>query len=225
MELNGKIYGIPVEGTELLRHGNAPRRSKADRNQMAWYECTRCGEFKSIRAQSVRPGTTVTCGCKSRKQFIEHFEQRAANLPTATQRRIFELARHRSPRKRLNAWELANKFKLTKYIIDFVIAARCAALRAIAKVGNVVMNALSRREFDWVQRFQLYREGRAYSAERDNFLASLHWRDREAYLAAERKSLAESAGVDIHPLLQGPEVDVEWDWHALPLSEWNATRR
>ena len=140
---------------------------------MAWYECTRCGEFKSIRAQSVRPGTTVTCGC-SRKQFIEAFQQRAANLPTATQRRIFELARHRSPRK-LSPIEVANKFKLTKYIIDFVIAARCAALRAIAKVGNVVMNALSRRELDWVQRFQLYREGR-HSAERDNFLASLHWR-------------------------------------------------
>jgi hypothetical protein len=225
LELNGKTYGIPVEGTELLRHGNAPRRSTSDRNQMAWYECTRCGEFKSIRAQSVRPGTTVTCGCKGRRQFIEHFEQRAANLPIATQKRIFELARHRSPRKRLSPWELANKFKLTKYVIDFVIAARCAALRAIAEVGNIVMNALSRREFDWVRRFQLWKEECARSDDRNAFLAGLHWRDREAYLAAELKAMSVSTAVDIHPLLQDPEADVEWGWHPLPFPVLSEARR
>ena len=194
MELNGKIYGIPVEGTELLRHGNAPRRSKADRNQMAWYECTRCGQFKSIRAQSVRPGTTVTCGCKAASSSL--------NISNSEQPTCLLLPRggylnsHVTalPGSVSTAWELANKFKLTKYVIDFVIAARCAALRAIAEVGSIVMNALSRREFDWVRRFQLWREERACSDDRNAFLAGLHWRDREAYLAAEHKALSGANG-------------------------------
>jgi len=200
MEMNGIHYGIPVAGTRLIRHGDAPRRSATDRNQMAWYECANCGAFKMIRVQSVKPGTTISCGCVGRKQFIIHHEQRAANLPQATQNAIFKLARHPNKKKRKGVYFLAKMFKVSTYIIDFVVAARCASLRALKGAGETALRGLNWVSRKWAEKsirwanFDL--AGERMKADRDAYLAALpHWRDRDAYLAAEAAKAAEDAQI------------------------------
>ena len=188
--MNGKTYGTVVAGTSLLRHGKAPRQTPADRNQMAWFECARCGTFKAIRVQSVRLGITVSCGCKGRKQFISHFEQRAANIAPAVQASIFKLAQHPNKKRRLDVYSLAKKFKLSKYTVDFIIAARCKALRALEALGDAAQRGLTRVErlwMSWTAKWNgIMADRRKERADRKAFLASLpHWRDRDAYIAAE----------------------------------------
>jgi hypothetical protein len=206
MELDGKTYGTAVAGTMLLRHGDGPRRSATDRNRMAWYECANCGAFKMIRVQSVKPGTTISCGCVGRKQFIDHFEQRAANLPARTQSEIFKLARTGNKKKRLCIYYLMRRFKLSKYVIDFVIAAKCKALRALKGAHDAVINARARVERQWIHWSQkwYYRDpvGEKMRADREAFLAGLpHWRDRDAYLAAEAAENARIIALQFkHPM-------------------------
>ncbi len=237
MEMNGISYGVPVPGTDLIRHGNAPRKSSTDRNQMAWYECTRCrkynegSNFKMIRVQSVRPGHTVSCGCKGSKQFSDYMQQRAANIPVDTQRLVFKLATR--ARKRLSRSRLAEKFKMSKYLIDFIIAARCAVLRTVVQVGKLAKNilhglgGLSKLEFAWAARFeeQVSMEELARRIEgmsEEEFLAPLHWRDRYAYKAmvcAEQAVLAKQAteeGWNFHALLQDPTADVQIGFRQRP---------
>jgi hypothetical protein len=211
MEINGNTYGVPVEGTELLRHGNAPRRCPADSNRMAWFECTRCGEFKAIRVQSVKPGTTVSCGCKGRRQFIEHYQQRAENLPVATRNQIFDLAHHRNKRKRMKVFELVRKFNLPKYVIDFVIAAKCATLRVLACAGKAAIEALEAPALFWVESYMLLRSTSRYWETYTAQLDAMHWRDRTAYLAAEKKV---NASVDYAAIMKSlrddPLIEVEF---------------
>jgi hypothetical protein len=188
--MNGITYGTPIAGSFLLRHGNAPRQNPADRNQMAWFECSRCGTFKAIRVQAVRLGITVSCGCKGRKEFIAHFEKRAANIAPAVQEAIFKLARHPNKKRRLGVYALAKKFKLSRYVIDFIIAAKCAVLRALEGAGDAALrgiNWVERRWLGWTTKWNgMMKDTRKERADRAAFLAALpHWRDRDAYLAAE----------------------------------------
>jgi hypothetical protein len=188
--MNGINYGTPIPGSSLLRHGKAPRQTPADRNLMAWYECARCGTFEAIRCRTVRLGITVSCGCKGRKQFILHHEQRAANISPIIASAIFRLARHVNKKKRLGVYALAKKFRLSMYVIDFVIAARCKALRALEALGDEARRGMNRVEKCWVN-WRAKWDGmmadiRKERADRAAFLAALpHWRDRDAYLAAE----------------------------------------
>ena len=217
MELDGKTYGTPVTGTMLLRHGDGPRRSATDRNRMAWYECVNCGAFKMIRVQSVKPGTTISCGCVGRKQFIDHFEQRVANLPASTQREIFKLAHHPNRKKRLKWWHLTKRFKLPKYVIDFVIAAKCKALRALQGAHDSVVHGLSRVERGWIDWYLKWFTPDPIAAGRKAFLAGLpHWRDRDAYLAAEAAERARTYALQLmtskqlRELLENENTEVEF---------------
>ena len=226
MILNGKLYGTPVAGTNLVRHGDAPRRCAADRNRQGWFECTMCGEFKTIRVQDVKPGTTVSCGCVGRKQFITHYEQRAANLPTHTQEKIFSLAHHPSSKKRVTAFELAKRFKLAKYVIDFIIAARCRVLKSMALAGHAVVNVLSRIEARWMKWTSIWQSNRMDRDNRRQFLDGLNWRNRGAYLEAERAENAANraacAGISedtVRALICDPASEVEFVRWA-PLSGW-----
>ena len=214
--MNGINYGTPVPGSSLLRHGKAPRQSPADRNQMAWFECARCGTFKAIRVQSVRLGITVSCGCKGRRQFIEHHEQRAANIAPAAQEAIFKLARHPNRKKRLDVYSLAKKFKMSRYIIDFVIAAKCQALRALEGAGDAARRGMNRVERCWL-RWTMKRNGilmdlRKMRADRAAFLAALpHWRDRDAYLAAEAADDKRRMGAPVADALRASWQDLDAD--------------
>jgi hypothetical protein len=138
----------------------------------------------------VRPGITISCGCVGRKQFIDYHEQRAANISSVVQNSIFKLARHPNKKKRLGVYFLAKKFKLSGYIVDFVIAAKCAALRALKGAGDAALRGLNWVSRRWLRRSEEWDNydlsGRKMKADRKAFLSALpHWRDRDAYLAAE----------------------------------------
>ena len=225
MILNGKTYGTPVAGTNLVRHGDAPRRCASDRNRQAWFECD-CGEFKAIRVQDVKPGVTISCGCVGRKRFITHYEQRAANLPAHTQQRIFDLSRHPSRKKRLTVFELVKKFKLAKYTVDFIIAARCRVLKSMALTGHAVVKILSRIQARWMKWTSIGQENLMDRDNRTHFLNGLHWRERRAYMDVEKVAnaalLAAQAGIDqdhVRALILDPESVIEFvRW--TPLSAW-----
>jgi hypothetical protein len=154
MKLNGKTYGVPIVGTELIKHGNAPRRCPSDPNRMGWFECRRCGEFKAIRVQSVMQGATKSCGCKGRRQAIAHDQQRADNLLAApTPELTSDLAGRPHHWKQSPIYALAEKCKPAKSVIDFVGAAQGAILRVMARAGKVVFNALQWPAYYYVSHY------------------------------------------------------------------------
>lgn len=233
MIVNGKQFGTPVEGTHVLRHGDAPRRSPADRNKMAWYECTcdsacDCDKFFCCRVADVKAGKQVSCGCVGRKQFTRHFEQRAANLLTAVKNEIFNLT-HKSHRRwnrntrRFGRWTerisraaVARRFKLEKYVVDFVIADRCRLIRAVAKLGKYGWNLLSETERTWF-RFQeaatrLKASETAEIAAVVSAFEALPMVERLKMIAdernMERKGEATSSA-ELQAMLQDPNVVVE----------------
>ncbi|MGA2169498.1 MAG: hypothetical protein ABSG62_14910 [Terracidiphilus sp.] len=116
MMIGNAIFGTAVPGTFLLRHGKAPHFTSTDHAAAAWYECTRCGEFKAIRVGDVKPGRTVSCGCKGREGFIAHCKQRVSNLPRGTRKQMRRLARKGVP-----TGNIAKQFHLDKYVVSFTV--------------------------------------------------------------------------------------------------------
>jgi hypothetical protein len=139
MKVNGKTYGIPIVGTDLIKHGKAPRRCSSDPNRMAWFECRRCGEFKAIRVQSVERGATVSCGCKGRRQPIACDHQQADNLlAVRTPKLTSDHAVRPHQRKRSFINVLSEKCKPAKTVIHSVSSALRAIHRVMAGAGKAV---------------------------------------------------------------------------------------
>lgn len=186
MNCNGKQYGNPVEGTHLLRHGDAPRRSPSDRNRMAWFECQLCGEFKAIRVATVKPGCVVSCRCLGRKLFIDHYEAIVSKIAPSTRQAVYEAAYEYRRGRRGHHHEVAHQFRLDHYLVDFLIAAHQRFLAEVAKRGRKAIALLSRVERHWISRITSRFQQRKALAERQATLDAMPWRDREAHLAAER---------------------------------------
>jgi len=142
MKLNGTMYGTPITGTTLIQHGYAPRRRPADPNRMVWYECACCGVFKAIRLQSVTGGATVSCGRKCCRQSITNDIQLMDNLSTATLRLTPELDNRTRQERRSIIYHLVDKLKLPRCVINFLIATKCATLRALGGAGKAAVDAL-----------------------------------------------------------------------------------
>ena len=235
MLINDKTYGVLVPGTELLRHGRAPRRSAIDRAPQAWFECDLCGDFKMIRIADVKPHKTVSCGCKRHQQSINYYEQRADNLPASVKAQIFELANHPDKKKRLCNYCLAKKLKLSGYVVNFALAARKRWLTAVARAGQAAKAGLTRIEKGWLawklDSVARFAERFADWMAREEFVSSLHWRDQLAYAQAElahasriNESTAAKAaalaavGRTLQDLFQDAETPVEFHsnpWHPL----------
>ena len=160
MEVNGRIYGELVAGTWLEFLGRAPRNSATDRHANGWYCCTRCGEIAMIRRADVKPHGTVSCGCKGRKQFMDHFEAAAQRLPEATRQRVWALHCGDSGRGQRRGQRFSSKVisaivQQPRYTVDFVVAQVCKALRAIAQSGRSILDvALSYQSWRWVERYR-----------------------------------------------------------------------
>jgi hypothetical protein len=183
---NYSHYCQHVAGTSLRRHGDAPRRSSRDRNRMTWFECELCGEFKMIRVSAVKPGCVVSCGCKGRKQFINYYEAIAAKISLATRKAVYELAYEYRRGRRMYRHEVAQHFRLDRYVVDFLIVAHQRFLAEVAKLGRRSVALLSRVERQWLFRITSRLQQRKALAKRQAMLDAMHWREREAYLAAER---------------------------------------
>jgi hypothetical protein len=153
---------------------------------MGWYHCMRCGEVKMIRQQSVRPDHTVSCGCKARKQFINYYEAIAAKISLATRKAVYELAYEYRRGRRMYRHEVAQHFRLDRYVVDFLIVAHQRFLAEVAKLGRRSVALLSRVERQWLFRITSRLQQRKALAKRQAMLDAMHWREREAYLAAER---------------------------------------
>jgi hypothetical protein len=120
------------------------------------------------------------------------------------------------------------RFRLSKYVVDFVISARCAVIKSLAITGQAIVKTLSRIEARWVKWTSIGRESRMDRDNRTQFLDGLHWRERRAYLDAEdaenAAQQAARAGIDedkVRALILDSETDVEvlrWT----PLSAWQA---
>jgi len=145
MEINGKSYGTTVEGGWLLRHGKAPRDNPKDRHQRYWFECTLCGTFKAIRATRVHGGKTGTrsCGCHGRKQFVDLHESLAGKIGPRLRLKIWRMVRGR---RRKTSETIALMFKLTKYCVNFIVAAHCRLLRAVANLRQNARTKQSQQE-------------------------------------------------------------------------------
>jgi hypothetical protein len=213
MQIGDKQYGVPVAGTFLLKHGRAPRNRAGDRNARSWYQCTRCAErkFKIIRDSRVRSGETISCGCVGRERFKTRFSILAEAVPEPKRRLIFKLARRR--RRPLTAKTIAKRFGLEKYTVDFIIAARCAALRALAATRDALRKGLSWLEQCWITKYD--RDARrdakplAYAAAREAYLDGLHWRDRLVWLAAEKAKICRGPVPDAIRAIINGEIDGE----------------
>jgi hypothetical protein len=154
------VGAVRTKGTCLWLIGKAERLSAKNRHAMGIFWCDRCGSVKKVRIADVKPHTTITCGCFGRKQFIEHYEQHADNLASRVRNRIWGLkyaeqhwtCKHLA--RRTNAG-IARLLRLPKYLIDFVIAAKCKLLRAIAKSGKAMLDAaLPRSQWVWLHAFK-----------------------------------------------------------------------
>lgn len=186
MIINCKQFGVRVEGTELEFLGRAPRLSASSRAAMGWYHCMCCGEVKMIRQQNVRPDHTVSCGCKGRRQFIKHHESIASKISPSIRKQVFEGLYEFRRGRRQYRHEVAQRFRLDRYVIDFLVAAHQRFLAEVAKLGRKAVDLLSRIERHWISRITSRYQQRKALAQRQAMLDAMPWRDREAYLAAER---------------------------------------
>jgi hypothetical protein len=186
MIVNGKQYGELVEGTYLEFLGRAPRLSSTSRAAMGWYHCTRCGEIKMIRRQDVKPGGTVSCGCKGRKQFAQYHEDIAAKIAPATRKAVFESA-YALRRRRVERAEIARRLHLTRYVVDFLIAAHQRFILATAALGKQARSLLSHVELRWLPRISSRYAQRKALAERKAMLNGMTCGERESFLDGERE--------------------------------------
>ena len=186
MQIGSTQHGTLVAGTHLLYLGPAPRRSARDRNRMGWYECTACDQCNvmAIRVARVKPGSTISCGCVGKKLFVSHYEQRAHNLLVRTQREIFRLAKSPNRKRRLTVYQLMGKYKLDRYVIGFVLAARAKYLKALPALRA----GLNTVEQHWLARKDKYADTNQQGANRNAYLKALSAWDRSAYLALELKT-------------------------------------
>jgi hypothetical protein len=240
MNSNGQQLGVAIPGTSLCFLGRAPRRTISDRNIMGWYACScgsrECREIISSRQADVNAGCTVSCGCVGKKQFKAHFEQRAANLPTATKTEIFRMTHEAKridrvssfPGKRLRYIErqsqqaAAARFGLDRYVISFVVNRCCSFIRYAASCGKGGWNCLSKVErawFRWQDLGNHLKKERAWKDSIQQQFESLPTIEKMKMLAEAKAAEAAQQEynrqnpmsiADIQALLQDPLAEVEF---------------
>ena len=183
--MNGKIYGELVAGTELEFLAPAPSLSALQRAPQGWFHCLRCGNIKMIRRQYVKAGHTVSCGCKGKKLFIAKHEAIAEAMSTSTRKAVFAAAYARGEKK-MYRYGTATKFRLSKYVVDFLIAKHQRFLSDVVALGKHAVALLSRTERHWLPRFAKNAKARACQQAREAAWAAVPWREREALLAKQR---------------------------------------
>lgn len=186
MGLSSREYDTRVLGTDLEFLGKAPRLSATNRAAMGWYRCLKCGEIKMMRCQNVKPGHTVSCGCHGKRLFINRHKAIAGKIEPSTRKAVFEAAYEFHRGRRRYRHEVAQHFRLDRYVVDFLIAAHQHFLAEVAKLGRKAVALLSRIERQWLPRINSRYQQRKALAQRQATLDAMSWRDREAYLAAER---------------------------------------
>jgi hypothetical protein len=172
----------------------------------------------------------VSCSCVGKKAFTDHYKQRAGNLPAAVKDEIFRLTH--TVRRRVREcyftgrrvrWtekttreDLARKFHMDRYLIDFVIAARCRFIRAAAKRGKYGWNLLSRTERAWFK-FQEPRVRRNNQEEAEvaavvSAFEALPLVERLVLMAEHRKAMARAPLpiAEFQALLADPSTVIEF---------------
>jgi hypothetical protein len=192
---------------------------------MGWFEC-HCGEIFCCRTHDVKTNKTRSCGCVGREKFISHFERRSSNLSAALRDKIFAMTHSVKRRQRTSnghriRWterqtreDVARIFNLDRYLVDFVISARCRFIRALANMGQAGWNLLTRVERSWYC-FQEYKASQNAERERDlQTFEALPMAVKLEKLAEERqiqstsKTASKGPRIDLQALLLDPHFEV-----------------